>query len=283
MSKIKWFVIVCTSTVLTTINLAQAKGWRGLVPLHSTRSEVERLLGTPKESRGVASIYDTQTERVLVFYSAGQCKEGTSNNWNVARDTLLSITVQPNAKLLVDDLKLDKTKYERVVDYHVQGVVYYFNKEEGVRISARKLGKAGEDVASITYEPTAGESYLRCKPSSAQQTGVNEKNYFIRKFDEYTDLSLKDEKARLDNFAIYLQENDPHFKGYIIVYADSRADSDVAKAHAKWAKDYLVKIRRIAARKIITIDGGCRDRLEVELYVLPMSMPPPAPNPYCKQ
>src|SRR5689334_10968122 len=155
MSNLIWILIVCMSTVLTMIDLAQAKGWRGLVPLHSTRFDVERLLGNPKESRGVASTYDTQNERVLVFYSAGNCEEGTSNDWNVPRDTLLSITVQPNAKLLVDDLKLDKTKYERVLDYHVQGVVYYFNKEDGVRISARILEKTGEDVDSITYEPTA--------------------------------------------------------------------------------------------------------------------------------
>ena len=29
--------------------------------------------------------------------------------------------------------------------------------------------------------------------------GMNEKEYFIRKFDEYTDLSLEDEKARSTN------------------------------------------------------------------------------------
>jgi len=252
------------------------------VPLHSTRLDVERLLGNPKKSRGVSSTYDTKNERVVVFYSAGKCGEGTSNDWNVPRDTLLSITVHPNAKLLVDDLKLDKTKYERVVDYHVQGVVYYFNKDDGVRISARILEKAGEDVDSITYEPAAGESYLRCAPSSTQ-TSVDEKEYFIPKFDEYSDLSLEDEKARLDNFAIYLQKDDPQFKGYIIVYAGPGARPKTATAHAKWAKDYLVKLRSIAEKRIITIDGGCRDRLEVELYALPRTMSPPTPNPYCNK
>ena len=283
MNKIIWIIFVCMCSALNMVGPTQAKGWRGLVPLHSTRADVERLLGRPKESRGVASTYDTTNERVHVFYSAGQCKESTSNGWNVPRDTLLSITVQPNAKLLIDDLKLDKTKYERVVDYHVQGVVYYFNKEDGVRISARILEKAGEDVDSISYEPTAGESYLRCAHSAAQQTGVNETEYFIRKFDEYTDLSLKDEKARLDNFAIYLQKDDPQFRGYIIVYAGQGARSNKARAHAKWAKDYLVNVRSIAATRIITIDGGCRDRLEVELYALPSSMSQPTPNPYCNK
>jgi hypothetical protein len=193
----------------------------------------------------------------------------------------LSITVQPNAKLVVDDLELDKTKYERVLDYHVQGVIHYFNKEDGMRISARPLGKEGEDVDSITYEPAARDSYLRCAPSSAQQTGVNEKEYFIRKFDEYIALPLKDEKARLDNFAIYLQKDDPQFKAYIIVYARQGARSGEAQAHANWAKDYLVKVRSIAATRIVAIDGGCRDQLQVELYALPKSMSAPTPNSYC--
>ena len=73
---------------------------------------------------------------------------------------MVSITVHPNAKLLVADLKLDKMKYERVADYHVQGAVYYFSKENGVRISARLFEKEGEAVDSLTYEPTAEDSYF---------------------------------------------------------------------------------------------------------------------------
>jgi hypothetical protein len=282
MSKIKW-IIPCLCTMLAMAGLLQAKGWRGIVPLHATRADVERLLGAPKESRGVASTYDTKNERVLVFYSAGKCKEGASNDWNVPRDTVVSITVHPNAKLLVDDLKLDKMKYERASDYHVQGVVYYFNKEDGVRVSARVLEKEGEDVDSITYEPMSEDSYLRCTASSVQQTGENEKEYLIRKFDEYSDLSSEDEKARLDNFAIYLQKDKPTFKGYIIVYSGQKTRSGETEARAKGAKDYLVKVRGIEAARIVTMDGGCRDRLEVELYALPSSMSPPTPNPYSNQ
>lgn len=150
--------LICT-VLLAEVGVSQAKGWRGLVPLHSTRADVERLLGAPRESRGVASTYDTKDERVLVFYATGQCKEG-SDDWKVPRDTVVSITVHPNAKLLVDELKLEKMKYERVVDYHVQGLVHYFSKEDGVRVSARVLGEEGEDVDSITYEPTSEDGHF---------------------------------------------------------------------------------------------------------------------------
>ena len=42
--------------------------------------------------------------------------------------------------------------------------------------------------------------------------------------DNYPPLRLNDEKARLDNFAIQLQ-NDPSAKGYVIVYGAPRANS----------------------------------------------------------
>lgn len=280
MSNINWTIMVCLCTVLSTVEFTQAKGWRGLVPLHSTRADVERLLGTPKESRGVASTYQTKDQRVLVFYSAGQCQETGSNDWNVPRDTVLSITIHPNAKLLVDQLKLDKTKYERVLDHHVQGVIYYFNKEEGVRISARLLEKEGEDVDSITYEPAARDNKLRCSPFFPQRTTSDPKEYLTLKFDEYSGLSLEDERARLDNFAIHLQKNKPRLKGYIIVYA-GKDERSKAKAHAKWVKDYLVNVRNIASSRISNMDGGCRNQLEVELYALPSSVSPPIPNAYC--
>lgn len=269
---------LCTTLLL--LGFPQEKGWRGITPLHSTRKDVETLLGSPKESRGVASTYEPSDGRVRVFYSSGHCKTGAANDWNVPPDTVVSLTVHPNTKLLVADLKLDKSKYDRVLDYHLQSVVYYFNKEEGVRISARMLGGEGEEVQNITYEPAAKDYYLRCPNASKQLPDANEQGYPGLRFDEYSDLSFEDEKARLDNLAIYLQKSEPDFKGYIIVYGGQNTCSGEAQARAKRARDYLVKVRGIEAARIVTIDGGCRDRLEVELYAVPKSMSPPTPNPY---
>jgi hypothetical protein len=154
-------IITCLYGVIMPA-LSQPEGWRGLVPLHSTRADVERLLGAPTKSHGVASTYDTKEERVLVFYSGGSCKKGVSEEWNVPADTVLSITVHPNAKLLVDSLKLDKSKYRREGDPHADLIVYYVNKEEGIRVEARML-EEGEDVDNITYEAAAKDSPLRCR------------------------------------------------------------------------------------------------------------------------
>jgi len=265
---------------LLSSGFLQERGWRDIAPLHSTRTDVERLLGSPKESRGVASTFQAKDGRVRVFYSSGFCKKGAANDWNVPPDTVVSLTFEPNKALMVADLKLDKTKYERVRDPHLQSGVYYFNQEDGIRISARVLGD-GEEVQTITYEPATKDYYLRCPNGTKQPLDSNEQMYLGLglAFDEYSDLPFEDEKPRLDNFAIYLQKQEPTFKGYIIVYSGPKMSSGKAQRRAKRAKDYLVKVRRIDEARIVTIDGGYREQFEVKLYALPSSKSPPSPNP----
>ena len=72
-------IAACICGVLTAASLVQQAGWRGIVPLHSTRLDVERLIGSPMRPGGIT--YDLQTERVNVGYSHGGCEKG--EEWNV--------------------------------------------------------------------------------------------------------------------------------------------------------------------------------------------------------
>jgi hypothetical protein len=63
---------------------------------------------------------------------------------------------------------------------------------------------------------------------------------FNRAFDEYGSICWEDEKARLDNFAIALLNDD---LGHIIVYDGKRACRGEAVARAIRAKKYLVEYR----------------------------------------
>ena len=53
-----------------------------------------------------------------------------------------------------------------------------------------------------------------------------------RKFDEYGNIRFNDEKARLDNFAIQLQ-NEPTSQGYIIGYGSCDAEGSTRANRAK--------------------------------------------------
>ncbi len=94
------------------------------------------------------------------------------------------------------------------------------------------------------------------------------------KFDEYGNIRFNDEKARLDNFANELQ-NQPQAQGLIIAYGGRRGRAGEAQARADRAKDYLVTTRGIDAGRIQTLDGGFREDLTVELWIVPQGATSP--------
>lgn len=93
-----------------------------------------------------------------------------------------------------------------------------------------------------------------------------------KKFDEYPDVNFNDEKARLDNFAIQLQ-GEPGAVGYIIAYGSKAGPSGGVRADR--AKEYLVNSRGIDATRVVILDGGCRNDLDVELWIVPTGAAPP--------
>jgi hypothetical protein len=88
------------------------------------------------------------------------------------------------------------------------------------------------------------------------------------KFDEFGDINCEDEMARLDNFAIQLQKVQEG-RGYILVYGGRFGRRGEARARASRMKSYLTRNRGVDARRITTIDGGYRQDLTVELWLLP--------------
>ena len=85
-------------------------------------------------------------------------------------------------------------------------------------------------------------------------------------------IRFNDEKARLDNYAIQLQ-NQTGSQGYIIAYGTCEGEG---QARADRAKNYLVNTRGIEAGRITTVDGGCRADLTVQLWIVPTGAPNPA-------
>jgi hypothetical protein len=123
--------------------------WRDLSPLHSTRSDVERFLGPPKTPSPSALIYKTETEAVTVRYARGNCNLDDSG-WRVPLDTVLDINVAPLVTVLLSDLDLDLSKWERAESSHPENLFYYTDLEDGV-ILETKLQDGCERVVSIKY------------------------------------------------------------------------------------------------------------------------------------
>jgi hypothetical protein len=128
---------------------------------------------------------------------------------------------------------------------------------------------------TVTATVSIGGADPACTNTASCSTSIRPRPRPPVKFDEYGNIKFNDEKARLDNYAIQLQ-NDPGSAGVIIAYGSCAGE---AQTRADRAKDYLVNTRGIEAGRITTIDGGCRPDLNVQLWIVPQGATPPAADP----
>lgn len=96
------------------------------------------------------------------------------------------------------------------------------------------------------------------------------------KFDEIGEIQRDDEKARLDNFAIELQNN-PSAQGYIVAYGSRNKRYGTGQQRGDRAKAYLTQTRGIDASRIVILDGGPRDASSLQLWLVPPGARPPHP------
>ena len=130
-------------------------------------------------------------------------------------------------------------------------------------------GLAGETIRATL---TMGGLPLNCSDSCAVQVPLPPGK--CRKFDEFPDIERNDEKARLDNYGIELQ-NDPTSTAYVTVFPGRSAKSADAQRRIARIVDYLVNSRGIDSRRIVTRVGPARDQLMVELWACPQGITPP--------
>ena len=99
-----------------------------------------------------------------------------------------------------------------------------------------------------------------------------------KRFDEFPSVAFDDDKARLDNLAIELQ-NSPGSTGYIIAYAGRSRRAGHADRMGRRAVDYLVNTRGIGQSRVVFVNGGGRERDTYELWLVPQGAEPPRPTP----
>jgi hypothetical protein len=142
-------------------------------------------------------------------------------------------------------------------------------------ITVDTAGLSGNTTVTATVD--VGGYERSCSASNSCTTGIRV-SAAPTKVDEYGNIRFNDEKARLDNYAIALQ-NEPGAQGYVICYGGRRGRAGEAQARCDRAKNYLVSERQIDASRVVTVDGGHREELAVELWVVPTGATPPAASP----
>lgn len=94
-----------------------------------------------------------------------------------------------------------------------------------------------------------------------------------RKFDEFGDANLSDIAARLDNYAIQLQ-NEPDTRAFVIVYRTRRDVPGLSSSLAGWMKSYLLGARGFDTSRIVAVDGGVAGCIAQELWIVPPGAAP---------
>ena len=133
-----------------------AKEWRGIIPLKSTRADVERRFGKPDKWGD----YEFNDERVSFDYGDGPCKGlyvalGKDHCKCLAdENTVMSIFVEPTVRRKVSDLKIDMRNFRRTPISPFPNTFEYDNTKEGITYTVDELN--GE-IKHVTYYPSPSD------------------------------------------------------------------------------------------------------------------------------
>ena len=241
----------CLFLVLMLTSPVSGKGWRGITPLRSTRADVERLLGPPeKPDAKHMSDYKLEDEVVSIIYATGPpCGEGMESGWQVPAGTVVDITVAPRKTMRPSDLKLDKSKYQRIDGGHQPDVASYINKKEGIKIAVFQ----DNVVTSITYFPAEEDNYLLCPEARRKLTERST-----------SELTIK-EKDLLDCFMLRLKQ-EPTATGWVRIDRERRRVDEPALTDL--VSEYL-RSKYPTEFNRVSVMGAYRLAQEMELFIVP--------------
>jgi hypothetical protein len=235
--------VICCAVTLGLVTVCSAKEWRGILPLKSTRADVEKLLGVPKQRSAVGSYYRFHDELAVVWFQSQSCDQ-CSWGWHVPLETVTEIGVIPLSAHAPSDIEGFKREDNE------GGFVYYTNEVDGLTVETHK-----GNVTSLRYGPERRLENLRCVPKDCIVDPSGN-------FDEYSLLRWADEKARLDNFGVRLKKE--MGRGVIVISGPNEVQRAKLLKHAVRARRHLETVG-LEPQRILIVDGGYR---EISLFAL---------------
>jgi hypothetical protein len=167
--------IGCLCLILCSAISCFAKEWRGIVPLHSTRSDVIKILGKP--THGVwnyQEIFDLENERVGIEWIDPTCvrKYPIEPDSEVQpTDLVLTISVFPKKPISSTALELNPKTLFTTVGCHLPDGPCTLCSDDGFCFTTEKDG-----VTRIYYSATSDEfkawmqEHKTCQPSTKGAT-----------------------------------------------------------------------------------------------------------------
>lgn len=160
-------LLLSTALLLTCLIFQlEAKSWRGIVPLKSSRAEVEKLLGTAND----LGRYQFDDERAYVFYSQGNCDNRAGKcACLIPPDTVVAIHVVLEVSLKFSELKIDKSRYEKQRIHPGSNAFSYSNFSEGV---VYDVDESKDEIIGIDYLPAAVDCEALVREKQSKRLNV---------------------------------------------------------------------------------------------------------------
>jgi len=147
-----------------------------------------------------------------------------------------------------------------------------------ITVDSTGLG-AQRVIATLVVDDRSSDPMCRQSAQSVAVVRAPERKVIVaREFDECDNCTFDDQKARLDNLAVELQ-NDPSARAYIIAYGGRYSPLAQVEVLMKRARDYIVDQRGIDGSRLTIVNGGFRESDNVELWVVPSGATPPRATP----
>ncbi len=256
----------------------QANSWEGIIPLVSTRDQVEKILGKPVDrTYFYGSVYKNDKGRFTVRYALKSCDEG----WNVPIDTVLAIEIPPpegQVNKSAKELDLDESRYFISGDDAFFGT--WTDPVRGVQLYFRNMNQS---LLWIKYIPTQADNARRCDgfPPFAPEA-----QYYL-----YEEMLFNNPKAGKDggmdslvalglfNIVYRAKESKGKYKGYVLVYFDDKLPFKTYKKRLDQFRTYAKRMMTREGQEVEIIEGGINYRNKAEFYLLHSDRKPPAPTP----
>jgi hypothetical protein len=162
--------IAACCLLLMAAKSSSAKSWHGIVPLHSARDDVHRLLGKPTHPGDLFEGYDFRGYSLSVLYATENVLDPTETcdsplrywwgYYHVSVGTVLSVTVSYDNEILLTKFKIPNFKKLTKGEPDDTLSVDYFDAARGIQYSVRE-----GNLHTIEYGPSAvADAALRCAP-----------------------------------------------------------------------------------------------------------------------
>jgi hypothetical protein len=198
--------LICLTILMSSTFLFETKGWRGMVPMRSTRADVEAVLGQGTGPEKCSYYLDDMN--VFFVYTSDRCEDGEARRWNVAPGTVKWITVYLKPQPKLSDLKIDESQYKKreIMD----GVLQYINDKDGSSMEVQQ-GR----VTTFLYGPSEGDDHLKCPgyddtdfPSDMPK---ELRSRLLERLNQFVEYSLK--RQYENKFELYLPDFAARFLG----------------------------------------------------------------------